>query len=559
MAAIITENFRRNNAALFLNDITSSPPVSEYYLGIGKQDAWAVDEAITPVPVPIGSRADELEVLSNLTTLVALNSLEGAVGRVIPTVTWRTAVSYKAYSSYDSSRFYPTGTVQPCYVTIQGNIFMCLKAGSGNSTIAPSVQSPNKYAPFQLFDGAGNSDGYVWVLIQEAAVTPIIRTNTFTDVSNTALAGDPITIGTAAYASKTQCGGLVSGFTVVNGGSGYVSGTSVFKLRRNDGFPTGTAATATAVINVSGVVTSVTINTGGSGYTSPPAVTFPVSPTGVTATGTAVINGSGVVTGVTINNGGSGYSTAPAVTFDFSADDLTLTATIETVGGVAGVVTSVSYSGNPSTYLKGATFASVDKSAGPGTGAIIIPTIAPTNGFAYIPAAVMPSWFAGLVVKLDDNINGDSFYTRYRQISIVKNPTTKPGFELTDGLNESTTLNALKSFSFADGVTLPSLDANGSIITDSNNNVIGFADHVINTTGNKKIFFHQNSVSGYRELPSTGSIKIGVGTPATYAYNAINTGEFVNDGKAEVLFTENRSFITRTAGQLEDLILIIQF
>jgi hypothetical protein len=462
MSAIITENFRRNNAALFLNDITTptAPPTSEYYLGIGKQDKWADDETVTPVPVPIGSRADELEVLSNLSTLVALNSLEGAVGRVIPSVSYRSGFVYKEYSSYDSSRFYPTGITQPCYVTITGAVYLCLKAGSGNSTVAPSLQT-DKYEPFTL------SDGYVWALVQEASATPIIRTNTFTDISTEALNNDDDELDD----SIAQCGGLVSGFTVVSGGSGY-SGSSVFKLRRNDGFDSGT---------------------------------------------------------------------------NFVADNLTLSATI-----VDGVVTAVSYTGGAATWLKDAVFASVEKTSGPGTGAVIIPTIAPAEGYAYIPANVMPSWFAGLSVKLNDDLNDDNFYARYRQISIVKNPTTIEDEE------ESTTLNALKYFTFDDVTTLPSsVNPDSSVITDDDDNIIGWADHVVNTTGNKKLYFHQNSASGYRELAATGSIKIDDGDSLTYT--TINTGEFINDGKAQVLFTENRSFISRAPGQLEDLILIIQF
>ena len=468
MSAIITENFRKNNAQLFINEIKSSPPVSEYYLGIGKQDKWSDDEAVSSfsIPVPIGSRAYELEVLNNLSTLIALGQTTNSpIGRVIPSVSWlggpNSLYSYKAYSSYDSSCFYPTGTSQPCYVTSQGAIFMCLKAGLGNSADQPTIPTTDKYTPFRL------NDGYVWVLVQEAPPTPIIRTNTFTDVRTVALTT------TELNNSTTQCGGLISGFTVVNGGSGYNPSTSVFKLIRNDGFSSGT----------------------------------------------------------------------------YFNDNITLVATISN-----GTVTAVSLDDNvPSSWPKGAVFASVENVSGPGTGAVIIPTIAPTNGFAHIPANVMPSWFVGLAVKLDDNIGGDSFYTRYRQISIIKNPTHVP---LEEG--EPATLNALKYFTFAD-VTLPtSLSVDGSKITDVDGNVIGFADHVINTAGNKKIYFHQNSVSGYRELPSTGSIKI-EGSDTTYAYTSINTGEFINDGKAEVLFTENRSFITRAPGQLEDLILIIQF
>lgn len=457
MSAIITENFRRNNAQLFLNDIAKDSTTSEYYLGIGKQDVWSIDEDSPSfsVPVAIGSRADELEVLNNLSTLVALKSLNGAVGRVVPAVTHRNVV-YKAYSSYDSSCFYPTGAIAPCYVTIAGAIFMCLRTPGTASATAPSVPATNKYAPFSL-------DGYVWVLVQETSGTFVIRTNTFTDVKTEALTIPELT------ASTTDCGGLITGFTVVQGGTGY-NANSVFKLRRN-GRPNGT---------------------------------------------------------------------------NFNTDTIDLTATV-----VSGVVTAVNYNtpAIPASWVKGATFASVDTTGG-GSGAIIVPTIAPKEGFAYIPSNVMPSWFAGMAVKLNDSIEGDNFFSRYRQISVIKNAAP--------GTNESTTLQALRSFTFANGIFSDlSLPPNATI-TNEAGELIGFADHVINTNGNKRIFFHQNNASGYRQLPATGTIKIN-GVGSTYAYTSIEDGEFINDGKAEVLFTENRSFITRAPGQLEDLILIIQF
>ena len=78
MSAIITENFRRNNTRLFLNDI-SIPTIGKYYLGIGKQDRWSDSEEDLGFVTPdaVGTRADELEVLNNLSTLVSLNALNG--------------------------------------------------------------------------------------------------------------------------------------------------------------------------------------------------------------------------------------------------------------------------------------------------------------------------------------------------------------------------------------------------------------------------------------------------------------------------------------------------
>ena len=466
MSAIITENFRRNNTRLFLNDI-SSPTNGKNYLGIGKQDRWDNDEediSFSP-PVAVGTQADALEVLNNLSTLVSLNALTG-IGRVIPAVAWKNGNTYQAYSSYNSAPFYPSSTLQPCYVTISGAIFLCIKAGSSTSTIQPTVQS-SKYAPFTL------SDGYIWVLVQEAPSTEIVRNNTFTDIRTTKLTG------TEETNSTTQCGGLVTGFTIVNGGTGYTTSgatPSVLKLRVNDGFTSTDRST-----------TSVTLN--------------------------FTVGAGGVITTVSFPAGWPAYS--------------------------------------PSNAAIGALFASIEFT-GSGSGATIVPTIAPPKGFAYDPSAVMTSWFAAIAISLEDSISGDNFYSRYRQISIVKNPTVQAGQE------SAGTLNALKYINFPDTTDVASLvvDINSSDLKNSAGEVIGYADKLITTTGAKKLYFHQNLSSGYRELPQSGSIEVG---STEYAYTSINNGEFINDGNAEVLFTENRSFITRASGQTEDLILIIQF
>jgi hypothetical protein len=70
-------------------------------------------------------------------------------------------------------------------------------------------------------------------------------------------------------------------------------------------------ASATATIS-GGVVTGLTLVGGGSGFTAAPLITFTLSGSTTTATATATISG-GVVTGFTITNGGSGYTSVPSV------------------------------------------------------------------------------------------------------------------------------------------------------------------------------------------------------------------------------------------------------
>ncbi|SDJ63214.1 hypothetical protein [Chryseobacterium jejuense] len=77
----------------------------------------------------------------------------------------------------------------------------------------------------------------------------------------------------------------------------------------------GISATATATIS-GGVVTGITINNGGSGYLTAPTVNLygggSIVNGGTKARATANIT-NGVLTGITINNGGSGYTSTPTV------------------------------------------------------------------------------------------------------------------------------------------------------------------------------------------------------------------------------------------------------
>jgi len=67
--------------------------------------------------------------------------------------------------------------------------------------------------------------------------------------------------GTGATATATISGGVVTGFTITNGGSGYSAGTTSVSITGSRG----TSATATATI-LGGAVTSFIITNGGSGY-----------------------------------------------------------------------------------------------------------------------------------------------------------------------------------------------------------------------------------------------------------------------------------------------------
>lgn len=161
-----------------------------------------------------------------------------------------------------------------------------------------------------------------------------------------------ISSGVQATATAVLTGGVVTGITVTNGGSGYatlrphvsipaatkpfITGSPYIQNCSSITGPFTKQVPATKISELTplpystlivdeegagggcridgavcsrGVVGSVTINAGGTGYTSPPTVVFSDGD----ATGTATISGGAVVS-VTVTNGGS-YVNIPTVTF----------------------------------------------------------------------------------------------------------------------------------------------------------------------------------------------------------------------------------------------------
>lgn len=478
MSAIITDNFRRNSAKLFLNDIAGqdsrggaiiSTNVNRYYLGIGKSDKWPDAGAVTEdapgynVAAPVGSFSDALEVLNNVATFSKLGASNTTL--LIPNVPYASGNRYKAYNSYDSSCFYATGNLLPCYATTAIGMYLCLANNSGGLTASPP-STISTYTPLQ------GADNYVWILVQPVSqLGTAFITDQFIEVSQTALTGQPLSDSTAGQ------GGLCSpAFHIVNGGSGYTS-TPTARLRGSDAAGSTVYDVALTVVLQSQVITSVT-----------------------------------------------------------------LTNTLTT------------------SWPKGLQVASVEITGGGGSGAVVVPVISPRLGYAHIPAAVMPSWYAGISVDLADAIGLDNFYTPYRQVSIVRNPNTT-----------AVTANALRSLTLSTPHGITSITGANALITDINGVPFAVADAIVGNT----LYFHQNYTSGFKELADSGTFRLSTTGDTNYTYTAVNASEcneavLANGSIAggdgiyariagEVVFAENRKKITRGTGQTEKIKIIIQF
>jgi FtsP/CotA-like multicopper oxidase with cupredoxin domain len=138
--------------------------------------------------------------------------------------------------------------------------------------------------------------------------------------------------GTGAAATATVTGGVITGLTLVSGGAGYSSGTTV-----NITDVTGTDATATATV-AGGVITGLTLTNGGNGYSSTPVITITSGSVGGTgALATATVTG-GTITGITVTNPGTGYTSVPSV-YIYGGGGSCAAATATVSGGVVTGIT----------------------------------------------------------------------------------------------------------------------------------------------------------------------------------------------------------------------------
>ena len=208
-----------------------------------------------------------------------------------------------------------TNTNNPASLTFNNT----LKVGAITATIQGDVNMTKD----QVYLGAGLNlvtlSSASNIRLGKITATEASAANVSISNAGNLFINDDISVG----GSFTQ-GPLLTGITLVNGGTGYTTYPSV---TFNGGGGSGAtaesflsvgsislnSATAIAALTID-VVTSISINNGGSGYTAAPAVTLSAPPLGGTqATAIAIITG-GVVTGITITNGGSGYTVAPTVT-----------------------------------------------------------------------------------------------------------------------------------------------------------------------------------------------------------------------------------------------------
>ena len=241
------------------------------------------------------------------------------------------------------------------------------------------------------------------------------------------------------------------------------------------------------------------------------------------------------------------YSSTPTVTISGDGTGATATA-VMTGSGSSQSVASITVSAKGTNYtITDITFSSGDAAARA--------VIAPHTGHGVRPIQELGAFFIALNSQLGGSDNTDlTVGNDFRQVTLIRNPQNAAS---PFAVATATTLKALRSLDFTSGVNL-ALFAVDEVITGGTSGAKAFIAEIDAATG--YIYYHQNDKSGYKHFVNGETITGGTSsaTGALEGSNAIRASETLA-GSGDIIFLENRNPINRTATQIEDIKVIIEF
>jgi len=498
---------------------------SQYYIGIGKSDPYngGLDGSDANPGSPVAAVKTETDARNNL---IALQKVSVALNT--------------GSASSQGAIFGNAGYVLPRYNWASGTYFKAYDP-SDPSCLYPSTlaNGATAYPCYSVWNSGSGTRVYVCAqsgIDSSSQQTVSIQPHLYANVMGT--------VGVAGsdsyrwvYVSDldldTTATLVAKNLTTSSGNtSSTLDSNQFFKIYRR-AVTTGSATLISSPTASAGAVYSARVVTGGLGYTTASAFTVDGDGTSIAYGQVTSVNGVGAIQSVAITNSGAGYTTG-AVRF----------------------------------------------TSGAGTSpAIIIPRIAPKNGFGYDVTSDLPAWYAGFYA----NFAYDTIYPgsadvpstdQIRQITLIRNPIV---FNSSTG--STITYRCLKSLVISTSSTADTPVA-GDIIEQTTNGspmgrgARGYVDFV-NTVGtNSTVYYHQNSStflpgSNITPIPFSSVSqyiiyrKPGYTTTSTPLANAkitsITASEEYVGGTGDVIFLQNRVPITQAPGQTEAITIVTQF
>jgi len=502
MAAIITEKFKQHNATQFYESF-SEASLSTYYMMLGKPTPFTSDTSggtdETP-PTPADDVVSEFHVWDQ--AIAGKNIASTDVSYAIPRRDWADLTTYDMYEDNISSSNLTTSGASNLYNstfffrTSDNRIY---KVIDNNAGTAYSGTEPSSESTSPFAQG-----GYIlkYMYTVTAAEQTKFLTTDFMPVST------DTTVSAAATNGKIES-------LIVTAGSGYENGT-YYTAIQGDGTSAGTNSGAIVKFIVSsGAIASFGLTDG--------------TDTTIYAAGAAYTYGTTNLSDATV----------------FTGTDLT------------GAVTSNDIDG--------------------GSGGAIQVVISPKNGHGYDAVkelgghyVMMNTLFIG--AERDDLLTGNDF----RNISIAADPTTYGTSTVaSDSTIRQTYAAKLTSvtgtFSDDEKITQTTTGSIGKVVEwDSTNSILYYQQERYGDYGTNSSTGDFTAFSGENVI--TGATSAAVGTPDASADSAVTLANgytlTFTDGYAnpelqpdsgDIIYTENRSPISRATDQTEDIKIIVEF
>jgi hypothetical protein len=233
MPAIATSKFRIHNAEQFIESLSEAANTVLYFY-VGGVTPFADD---SEPPTPTNSTAN-IEFIPWRDSIAAKRVQASDAVHVIDRYNWTSGTVYDQYDDQDTDLLDDDFYV----MTDEFNVYKCLfNNGGAASTIKPTGTSTARFT---------TADSYVWKYMYTLTTSDALKF----------LTNEYIPVRTDSTVATAAVDGAIEIVLVTGGGSGYGAAPDV----TIDG--DGTGATATATVS-GGVVTGVTITNAGTGYT----------------------------------------------------------------------------------------------------------------------------------------------------------------------------------------------------------------------------------------------------------------------------------------------------
>ena len=260
----------------------------------------------------------------------------------------------------------------------------------------------------------------------------------------------------------------------------------------------------------------------------------------------------GQILGYRITNGGSGYTSNPTVSIVGNGTGATAYA-VRAGETIVDVKVKEDSSGNAgSSYFgSGYDYANVVISGGGGDSCTVRPIIGQPDGMGANPVLDLKA--NGMMfnskpdgVENDDFITGDEIF---RQVMLLRNPRVDSA--------EGTLLTSTSALALDKIIHDGSGFVKSTVQKSQIQGVTSGAVAIINDTNDSDtIWYHQNATTGFTPFQTSEEIQVVGNTGINGTITSLVNGDF-NPYTGDLLYIDNRSAVTRSNDQTEDLKIVI--